>query len=102
MSKFECKFDMDYHKKHLQENGYTIINNVYDQNEINEYKDEFFNWYNNTENLKDLHTIIHGNGIFKHFEVGHQRFAWLARTNPKIINIFKSLWNTNELVTGFD
>ena len=102
MSKFECKFDMDYHKKHLQENGYTIINNVYDQNEINEYKDEFFNWYNNTENLKDLHTIIHGNGIFKHFEVGHQRFAWLARTNPKIINIFKSLWNTNDLVTGFD
>ncbi len=32
--------------KELKENGYTIINNVYDQNEINEYKHEFFNWYN--------------------------------------------------------
>ena len=96
------KFDMNYHKKHLQENGYTIINNVYNEKEIEEYKYEFFNWYNNTENLKYLHNVIHVNGIFKHFEVGHQRFAWLARSNPKITNIFKELWNTNELVTSFD
>ena len=96
------EFNMNYHKKYLEENGYTIINNVYNQEEINEYKKEFYNWYNNTENLKDLHTIIHSNGIFKHHQVGHQRFAWLARTNPKIINIFKELWNTNELVTSFD
>jgi hypothetical protein len=49
-----------------------------------------------------LHNLIHSHGIFKHFEVGHQRFAWLARTNYKIINIFKKLWNTNDLVTSFD
>ena len=100
---FNCEsgFDMNYHKKHLQENGYTIINNVYNQEEINEYKHEFFNWYNRG-NIKYLHSIIDRNGIFKYFQVGHQRFAWLARTNSKIINIFKELWNTNELVTSFD
>ena len=85
--------------KELQENGYTIIHNVYNKDEISEYKAEFFKWYKHVEHL---HSIIHSNGICKYFDVGHQRFAWLARTNPKIINIFKKLWNTDELVTSFD
>ena len=95
------EFNMNYHKKYLEENGYTIINNVYNQEEINEYKKEFYNWYNK-DNIKYLHSIIDGNGIFKHHQVGHQRFAWLARTNTKIIKIFKELWNTDDLVTSFD
>lgn len=89
-------------KKKLEENGYCVISNVYNSKEIEDYKSEFFRWYKNTENVENLHQIIHGNGIFKYFEIGHQRFAWLARTNPKIVNIFKELWNTDNLVTGFD
>ena len=85
--------------KELKENGYTIIHNVYNKDEISKYKAEFFKWYKHVEHL---HSIIHSNGICKYFDVGHQRFAWLARTNPKIINIFKKLWNTDELVTSFD
>jgi ectoine hydroxylase-related dioxygenase (phytanoyl-CoA dioxygenase family) len=88
--------------KELQENGYTIIHNVYNNEEIEEYKREFFNWYKNTKDVEELHPLIHGNGIFKYFEIGHQRFNWLARTNPKVVNIFKQLWNTDELVTSFD
>jgi actin-related protein len=88
--------------KELEENGYTIIHNVYNNEEIEEYKREFFDWYKNTKDVEKLHQVIHGNGIFKYFEIGHQRFTWLARTNPKIINIFKHLWNCDELVTGFD
>jgi hypothetical protein len=88
--------------KELEENGYTIIHNVYNNEEIQEYKNEFFRWYKNTKDVERLHQVIHGNGIFKYFEIGHQRFNWLARTNPKIVNIFKKLWNTDELVTSFD
>jgi ectoine hydroxylase-related dioxygenase (phytanoyl-CoA dioxygenase family) len=88
--------------KELEENGYTIIHNVYNNEEIEEYKREFFDWYKNTKDVERLHQVIHGNGIFKYFEIGHQRFTWLARTNPKIINIFKHLWNCDEVVTGFD
>ena len=40
------------------------------------------------KDLDYLHNTIHGNGIFKFFEVGHQRFAWIARTNEKIIKYF--------------
>ena len=89
-------------KHELEENGYCVVPNVYNSEEIEEYKSEFFNWYKNTENVEELHTIIHGNGIFKYFEIGHQRFAWTARTNSKIVNIFKGLWNSDELVTSFD
>ena len=94
--------ELEINIKELEENGYTIIHNVYNNEEIEEYKNEFFYWYKNTKNVEELHPIIHGNGIFKYFEIGHQRFNWLARTNPKIVNIFKRLWNSDELVTSFD
>lgn len=89
-------------KSELEENGYCVVPNVYNSEEIEEYRNEFFKWYKNTENVEELHTIIHGNGIFKYFEIGHQRFAWIARTNSKVLNVFKELWNTDELVTAFD
>ena len=38
----------------------------------------------------------------KYFEAAHQRFAWLTRINPKIQDIFKFLWDTDELVVSFD
>ena len=93
---------MEKHKTELIEKGYTIFKNILTEKEINEYKTEFYAWFNTIPNLKTYHPIVHFNGIFKYYEVGHQRFAWLVRTNSKIINIFKNLWNTNELVTSFD
>ncbi len=95
-------FNIKYHSENLNKNGYTIINNVFDKNEIEEYIKEYNIWKNNIPNFNYFHTNIERNGIHKYYEVGHQRFAWLARTNPKITNIFKQLWNTDELVTSFD
>ena len=89
-------------KEELNTNGYIILRNILNDDEIQEYKNEFFNWYNNVTDLKKLHNIIEYNGIFKFHEVGNQRFAWLVRTNEKIINVFKDLWQTDELVTSFD
>ncbi len=94
--------DISSNIKQLKEDGYTIINNVYNKHEIKEYWDEFNLWHTNVPELEELHNLIDFNGIFKHHQVGHQRFAWLARTNPKILNIFKQLWNTEELVCSFD
>ena len=74
----------------LQEKGYVIIPNVYNQDEINNYWNEFNKWMSSVPNLEYLHNVIDFNGIFKHHQVGHQRFAWQARTNPKILNIFKN------------
>jgi len=96
------EIDYSIYLEELQKKGYTVIPNVYTKEEINEYRNLFFEWYNSIYNLKILHETIDFNGIFKHHQVGHQRFAWLARTNDKIINIFKFLWNTDSLVTSFD
>jgi|UniRef100_A0A6C0IKV2 ectoine hydroxylase-related dioxygenase (phytanoyl-CoA dioxygenase family) len=86
----------------LERDGYVVIPNVLTKSEIEEYKSEFFKWYDNTEGLKSFHDEVSSNGIFKYYEVAHQRFAWLARTNTCITNIFKDIWNTDELVTSFD
>ena len=94
--------DIIKYKLKLQQDGYVVIPDVYTQSEIDEYKKEFFDWYNNVDNLIEFHDDVDNHGIFKYHQVGHQRFAWLARTNDKIINIFKTLWDTDELVTSFD
>tara|TARA_Y100000389_G_scaffold191373_1_gene217465 strand:+ start:1565 stop:2449 length:885 start_codon:yes stop_codon:yes gene_type:complete len=94
--------DISNNIKQLKEDGYTIIHNVYNEEEIIEYWNEFNLWHTNVPELKELHNLIDFNGIFKHHQVGHQRFAWLARTNHKILNIFKQLWNTDDIVCSFD
>ena len=94
--------DISNHLLELTNNGYTIIPNVYNEEEIIEYWSLFNKWHEQVPELEEHHSLIDYNGIYKHHEVGHQRFAWLARTNPKILNIFKQLWKTDELVTGFD
>jgi len=86
----------------LDRDGYVVVPNVLTQEEVAEYRAEFFKWYSETSGLDEFHAIVSGNGIFKFHEVAHQRFAWLARTNDKIIDIFKQVWNTDELVTSFD
>ena len=94
--------NIDYYINEIYEKGYTIIPNVLNNDEIIEYIHEFNEWMDSFENSDELHNIIHHHGIFKYFDVGHQRFAWLIRTNPKVQNIFKRIWKTNELVTSFD
>ena len=89
-------------KNRLDRFGYAVVPNVLNQTEIDEYRSEFFTWFNNTPGLKNFHSKLSGNGIMKFHEVAHQRFAWLARTNPKIIDIFKDIWETDDLVTSFD
>ena len=98
----ESVVDISKHLLDLSMDGYTIIPNVYNSDEIQEYKAEFDKWRNSIPNLDYIHSKIDSNGIFKYHQIGHQRFSWLARTNPKITNIFKQLWNTDELVTSFD
>ena len=89
-------------KSDFEEKGYVVIPNIINSEEIREYISEFNKWFSSIPNMNEFHSIISSSGIFKYHEVGHQRFAWLLRTNPKIIDVFKSFWDTDELVTSFD
>jgi hypothetical protein len=40
--------------------------------------------------------------LIQHHKIGHAQFFWDMRQNPKVIEVFKKLWNTEELLTSFD
>lgn len=89
-------------KLELQAKGYCIIPNILTEEEINEYTSEFHKWRKSIPSLDKNHEIVHPHNIYKFYQVGQQRFAWLIRINPKIQEVFKYLWNTDELVVSFD
>jgi hypothetical protein len=86
---------LDIIKDEIKHNGFAIIPNLITPNEITEYKEEFNNWY-----LTACPNV--GTGILSTHQCGHQRFAWKLRLNRKVQHIFQYLWNTDDLVTGFD
>lgn len=95
---------MNYNEiiKNLRELGYCIVPNVINNDEIDEAKKLFFEWKNKIPNIDKIHDTIDPHGIFKFHQIGHQKHAWYLRTRQNIINIFKSIWNTDNLVVSFD
>ena len=90
----------------LNRDGYAIIPNIITSDEIEEAREYFFSWKNKlTEiipNFLENNNKLNPHNIFKFHEVGHQRFMWFLRTRPKIQDVFKRIWNTEELTVGFD
>lgn len=92
---------MDYQRE-LEEKGFVVIENILSPEEIVEARRNFDDWLNSNEQIKRLHNIISPHGIFKHHEAGHQRHAWFIRTRPSVQDVFKRLWNTDDLVVSYD
>jgi len=86
----------------LARKGYAIIENVLSPEEVTEAKTYFQDWLDSNEQIKRLHDKIDPHGIFKYLEAGHQKHAWFIRTRPAVQNIFKTIWDTDELVVSFD
>ena len=86
----------------INNKGYCIIYDVLDKEEIQYAKNKFYEWYNNSPNLSEQHIKLNPHNIMKYHEASHQEFAWYIKTNPKVIEIFKKLYNTNDLVVSFD
>lgn len=64
----------------LKEDGFTVIKNVLDYEKCNYYKQIILN------NPEEQH--------------GHSKTMWEIRLDT--VNVFESIWNTNDLITGFD
>jgi hypothetical protein len=93
---------LEHHKAELEKKGYTIVPNVLISDEVDEALCSFNDWLDSYPQIKQIHPMISPHGILKHFQVGHQRHAWLIRTNPNVQAVFKHLWNTDELVVSYD
>ena len=95
-------FSSEYIKKELTNNGYIVIENILNKEEIDYCRDEFFKWKSNINDHDYLHNLIDPHGIYKYFKVGHTRYAWFIRTHVKVQEVFKKIWETDELVVSFD
>tara|TARA_B110000495_G_scaffold203143_1_gene225646 strand:+ start:1750 stop:2613 length:864 start_codon:yes stop_codon:yes gene_type:complete len=92
---------MDYLKE-LDEKGYVVVPNVLDTKEVEYCKHEFKSWQSTIPNHDMFHKYLNPNGIYKYHRVGHTKHAWFIRTRPKVQDVFKALWKTDELVVSFD
>lgn len=86
----------------LAEIGYCVIENILSEEELQTARNYFYEWLDSDPQIKAKHDKISPHGIFKHFEAGHQRHAWYIRTRPKVLEAFKKIWKTDELVVSFD
>ena len=93
---------MDLIQKELKDKGYCIVPNILTEDEINTAKSMFKDWQSTIYNHDEIHSKISPHGIYKFHEVGHQRHAWYIRTRPKVQDVFKYLWNTNDLIVSYD
>lgn len=89
-------------KANLEEKGYAIVKDILSLDEIEDLKKEVYEWQKTIPDYNRIHPIIDPHGIHKYFEVGHTRFAWLMRTNPKIQEVFKCIWDCEDLIVSFD
>ena len=83
----------------LNVNGFAVVRNVLSSSLITHLRNEFFAWKATLPLNYDMNSK---HAIIKQYEVGNQRFAWLVRINPRIIRIFQTIWQCNDLVTSMD
>jgi hypothetical protein len=80
--------------KELEEKGYVVVK-VFSEEKVQTASKLFYDWIN--EVPIDRKNIFYG--IIKE---GHQKHSWYIKTDPAVQDVFKRLWNTDDLVTGFD
>lgn len=89
-------------QKELDEKGYCVVPNVLTPDEVAYAYDLFKKWQKTIPNHNRTHAILNPHGIYKYHEAGHTRHAWFIRTRPALQNVFKTLWDTDDLIVSFD
>ena len=92
-------------KEALARDGFIVLTNVLTPEEVALYKQKVYDWQATIPDYKWLQPRISPHGIHKHWGAGHTDFAWLIRTHPNVIHVFKELWDLPEdgqLAVSFD
>lgn len=97
----------EFHK-----NGCVVIKNVISPERAQYYCDKQIEWLKNfdlgfdeknpeTWNEDHLPISFKG-GMYFGYGATHEKMAWEARTEPKVVETFAKLWGTDELISSFD
>ncbi|KAJ5890761.1 uncharacterized protein N7473_006989 [Penicillium subrubescens] len=97
----------EFHKQ-----GCVLIKNVISLERAQYYREKQIQWLKNfdlgfDENDESTWTEAHlpvsfKGGMYFAYGSAHEKMAWEARTEPAVINIFETLWETKELICSFD
>lgn len=79
--------------KELEEKGYTVVKGVLTEEKVQTASKLFYDWANAVPKQDTFYGMI---------KEGHQKHNWFIKTDPDVQAVFKKLWNTDDLVTGFD
>ena len=85
-------------QKELDDKGYCVIPNVLTPKEVTYAYNLFKEWQRTIPDHDHMHEMINPYHIYKYHEVGHTRHAWFIRTRPAVQDVFKKLWNTDDLM----
>ena len=96
----------------LELNGYVVLSNILDSSQTTEFIDYFKqdiktispNFDMNDSSTWNIANFpgMFGKGMCVFNGIGQSNFMWYLRTNKKILDIFKKIYKTDELVTSFD
>lgn len=97
----------EFHK-----NGCVLIKGVISPERAQYYCDKQIEWLKKFElgfDEKDPNTwtaehlpVSFKGGMYFGYGSNHEKMAWEARTEPKVVEIFEKLWGTKELISSFD
>ena len=104
--------------KELDEKGYTIVNNVLTQSEINECKNDMWNFaegltefFNkplnrlNHETYETWHKTFPMRGMMQMYHgVSNLQLSWNIRQNPNVVKVFSDIWKVpmEDLLVSFE
>tara|TARA_B100001027_G_scaffold200768_1_gene160360 strand:+ start:1566 stop:2444 length:879 start_codon:yes stop_codon:yes gene_type:complete len=94
--------DLSNLKNDLNKKGYSIIPNVLTPHEVSICLFSFKQWQKSIPNHEEFHEKINFHGIYKFHNSGHTWHSWFVRTQNNVQQIFKTLWNCNDLIVSFD
>ena len=95
----------------LKNEGYCVIPNILTEDECNITIEKIWDWLESLSSGIDRNDSSTWNsqnwppsvrGIIQHLRVGHEEFVWTIRTNPKVMDVFKQIWGTDDLLVSFD
>ncbi|KUI66788.1 hypothetical protein VM1G_02266 [Cytospora mali] len=96
----------------LERDGFAVIPNRIPLEDCAEFREEALSWLEkfphgfkrddrSTWTSEHLPWSIKG-GLYARYAIGHEAFVWKIRSQPKIIEVFAQLWDTDDLIASFD
>lgn len=119
MNEYEENYStLDQAYEKITTEGFCVIKNVINKNEVTEAQNGLWNTlnyltknfdkpikYDDKDSWKTYYELgTNRNMLMQNWQIGQSQFFWDIRQNPNVVNVFSKLWNVRneELLTSFD